>query len=234
MYPSDWRSSTPTQNLQPTTSGLWGPVPQGLGSSPGASSLLSGNNGHRGVTARQPTGLRINAPQSNYEAERALASSKNWGKPGMVCQDTPWEIDEAETEDDKSNCQCADGTSVWHHHSASGKRRTNNSGAQSANNSRNHHQRNHDCGVGGKSSNYTIKNASTYTVSLCSYRQAREQTKETTERDKDSYDNLASMLSQSLSFLQNNDHARIHGDSDIEENYGTKSTLWSASSVDYY
>ena len=68
----------------------------------------------------QRPGQRINPPQSNHEVEITVASNENWGKPGMVRQDTSWEIDDSETEDEKSNRQHTDGTSVWHHHSASG------------------------------------------------------------------------------------------------------------------
>ena len=67
----------------------------------------------------QRPGQRMNPPQSNHEVEITVASNENWGKPGMVRQDTSWEIDDSETEDEKSNRQNTDGTSVWHHHSAS-------------------------------------------------------------------------------------------------------------------
>ena len=128
QQPSTWaQAAGKGLNLRPTTGGPLGPVPQGPGSSPGAGGPPGGNGGPRGAVggmARQctvqPTGQRINPPQSNHEVERTVASNENWGKPGMVRQDTSWEIDDSETEDEKSNRQHTDGTSVWHHHSASG------------------------------------------------------------------------------------------------------------------
>ena len=131
QQPSTWaQAAGKGLNLRPATGGPMGPVPQGPGTSPGAGGSTGGNGRPGGAVGgmagqpqqQRPPGQRINPPQSNHEVERTVASNENWGKPGMVRQDTSWEIDDSETEDEKSNRQHTDGTSVWqHHHTAAGK-----------------------------------------------------------------------------------------------------------------